>query len=233
MFSADVVLAKHDFSPKNGPVPNRTAQGTVPIFAARWTLRMLTRIIAAKMGLSPVRRGRGQVHVFGRRCSRKTRFLAEKWTSPQPTARGLSQFSRRGGRAAANPHYRRENGTVPLAPRKGTGPCFRPTLFAPNTSSRRKMDQSPTGPHRGLSQFSRRGGHCACEPALSPRKWDCPPCAAEGDRSMFSADVVLAQTRFLAEKWTSPQPDRSRLPIGRGRRPGNSTSPGHRPGKTG
>ena len=24
MFSADVVLAKHDYSPKNGPVPNRT-----------------------------------------------------------------------------------------------------------------------------------------------------------------------------------------------------------------
>ena len=32
--------------------------------------------------------------------------------------RGLSRFSRRGGYCAANRHYRRENGTVPLAPRE-------------------------------------------------------------------------------------------------------------------
>ena len=29
---------------------------------------------------------------------------------------------------------------------KGTGPCFRPTVFPQNTSSRRKMDQSPSRP---------------------------------------------------------------------------------------
>ena len=34
-------------------------------------------------------------------------------------------------------------GTVPFAARKGTGPCFRPTLFSQTTSFRRKMDQSP------------------------------------------------------------------------------------------
>ena len=34
-------------------------------------------------------RGRGQVHVFGRRFSRKTRLPAEKWTSPRPTCERL------------------------------------------------------------------------------------------------------------------------------------------------
>ncbi len=34
--------------------------------------------------------------------------------------------------------------TVPLAARKGTGPCFRPTLLSQSTASRRKMDHSPT-----------------------------------------------------------------------------------------
>ena len=33
MFSADVVLAKHDFSPKNGPVPNRTVNAYPARFA--------------------------------------------------------------------------------------------------------------------------------------------------------------------------------------------------------
>ena len=41
-------------------------------------------VLAAKMGLSPLRRERGQVHVFGRRFFRQTRFPAEKWTSPRP-----------------------------------------------------------------------------------------------------------------------------------------------------
>ena len=39
-------------------------------------------------------------------------------------------------------------GLSPLRRVKGTGPCFRPTLLSPNTISRRKMDQSPTGVRR-------------------------------------------------------------------------------------
>jgi hypothetical protein len=35
------------------------------------------------MGLSPSRRQRGQVHVFGRRVACQTRLRAEKWTSPR------------------------------------------------------------------------------------------------------------------------------------------------------
>jgi hypothetical protein len=58
---------------------------------------------------------------------------------------GLSRFSRRGGRCYASGLIRRENGTVPLAPRKGTGPCFRPIVFSRKISFRRKMDQSPSG----------------------------------------------------------------------------------------
>ena len=45
-------------------------------------------VLAAKMGLSPLRRERGQVHVFGRRFLRQTRFPAEKWTSPHPGCLG-------------------------------------------------------------------------------------------------------------------------------------------------
>ena len=42
MFSADIFFAKHDFPPKNGPVPIQAVsayQGTVPIFAAEKTLQ--------------------------------------------------------------------------------------------------------------------------------------------------------------------------------------------------
>jgi hypothetical protein len=54
---------------------------------------------------------------------------------PVTVHRGLSQFSRRFRHHIAKPPYRRENGTVPLAPRKGTGPFFdrrfsRKTRFA-------------------------------------------------------------------------------------------------------
>ena len=41
-------------------------------------------VLAAKMGLSPLPRERGQVHVFGRRFFRPTRCPAEKWTSSHP-----------------------------------------------------------------------------------------------------------------------------------------------------
>jgi hypothetical protein len=43
------------------------------------------------MGLSPSRRGRGQVHAFGRHFLRQSRFPAEKWTSPQPARERLPQ----------------------------------------------------------------------------------------------------------------------------------------------
>jgi prepilin-type N-terminal cleavage/methylation domain-containing protein len=56
---------------------------------------------------------------------------------------GLSRFSRRDACCHRERVFRRENGTVPLAPRKGTGPCFRPSVYLQYASCRRKMDQSP------------------------------------------------------------------------------------------
>jgi len=43
---------------------------------------------------------------------------------------------------------------------------------------------------RGLSRFSRR----------SPRKWDCPPRAAKGDRSMFSACASISDKASSGRK---------------------------------
>ena len=53
--------------------------------------------------------------------------------------------------------------------------------------------------HRGLSRFSRRKGRHRRIDVLAA-KMGLSPCAAKGDRSMFSADVFLRQTRFPAEK---------------------------------
>ena len=50
------------------------------------------------------------------------------------------------GEAVFVPIVAAKMGLSPLAPQKGTGPCFRPRSFPRNTISRRKMDQSPTGP---------------------------------------------------------------------------------------
>ena len=55
-----------------------------PNFRGAANVALPTYVSASKMGLSPWCRERGQVHVFGRRFSRQTRFSAEKWTSPQP-----------------------------------------------------------------------------------------------------------------------------------------------------
>jgi hypothetical protein len=40
--------------------------------------------------------------------------------------------------------------------------------------------------------------------AFSPRKWDCPPRAVEGDRSMFSADAFRAKHAFPPENGPVP-----------------------------
>ncbi len=58
--------------------------GDCPNFRGAENVALRAYLSAAKMGLSPWGRQRGQVHVFGRRFSRRTRFAAEKWTSPQP-----------------------------------------------------------------------------------------------------------------------------------------------------
>jgi len=60
--------------------------------------------------------------------------------------RGLSQFSRRDSRPVENTLDRRENGTVPLAPREGDRSMFSACVFTPNSFFGRKMDQSPAGP---------------------------------------------------------------------------------------
>ena len=73
-------------------------------------------VLAAKMGLSPLRRERGQVHVFGRRFLRQTRFPAEKWTSPRPRRERL-------------PFHQTCQRESPLRspPGNGSGPRFRPS----------------------------------------------------------------------------------------------------------
>ena len=43
----------------------------------------------------------------------------------------------------------------------------------------------------------RGGKDVTRELTFSPRKWDCPPCAAKGDRSLFSAYVFCAKHDFL------------------------------------
>lgn len=61
-----------------------SVHGDCPNFRGVRDVALKNRLTAAKMGLSPWRLERGQVHVFGRRFSRQTCLPAEKWTSPQP-----------------------------------------------------------------------------------------------------------------------------------------------------
>ena len=66
--------------------------GDCPDFRGGKDVTRELKILAAKMGLSPLRRERGQVHVFGRRFLLQTRFPAEKWTSPHPGCERLRRF---------------------------------------------------------------------------------------------------------------------------------------------
>jgi hypothetical protein len=65
--------------------------------------------------------------------------------SPSVTVHGdCPDFRGAKPRCIAIGRCRRENGTVPLARRKGTGLCSRPEAYLPKTSFGREMDQSPT-----------------------------------------------------------------------------------------
>ena len=69
----------------------------------------------------------------------------QRETRRRTAVAGLSRFSRRVGPSVADERVRREDGTVLLVARRGTGPCFRPMLSSQNTSSHRNMDQPPAG----------------------------------------------------------------------------------------
>ena len=89
---------------------------------------------------------------------------------------------------------------------KGTGSCFRPTLFSPNTISCRKMDQSPTGPREG-DRFMFSADVVLAKHDFLPKNGPVPNRPREGDRPMFSADVVLAKHDFLPKN--GPVPNRT------------------------
>jgi len=72
------------------------------------------------------------------RRSPEWRAVGVKKTGSQKTRRFISNYRGSPGRAVVSFEY--------LAPRKGTGPCFRPAVCSKRTSSRRKMDQSPNWP---------------------------------------------------------------------------------------
>ena len=57
----------------------------------------------------PSRHGRGQVHVFGRRISRKTSLLAEKWTSPQRAHQQSDQGDGSGRRSVQADEFQRQH----------------------------------------------------------------------------------------------------------------------------
>ena len=81
-------MGRYDFKFKGGPAmvmaSGNRSQGTVPIFAAQKTLMQQLTILPRKWDCPPCAAGRGQVHVFGRPFAHEMRFMAEKWTSPQP-----------------------------------------------------------------------------------------------------------------------------------------------------
>ena len=68
-------------------VLSKRSQGTVPIFAARRT-SLCERGFAAKMGLSPLRRGRGQVRVFGQHRSAECVFQPKNGPVPNRSVNG-------------------------------------------------------------------------------------------------------------------------------------------------
>ena len=61
--------------------------------------------------------------------------------------------------------------------------------------------------HRGLSRFLRRRGYCTANPHDRRENGTVPLAPREGDRSMFSADVVLAKHDFSPKN--GPVPNRA------------------------
>ena len=98
-------------------------------------------IAGRRVGRGAGGHGAGASAAGARRLGRVSRA---PWTTGIPT-RGLSRFSRRERHCRANKRFRRENGTVPLAAPKGTGPCFRPTIGLP---TRRHLAEKWTSPRR-------------------------------------------------------------------------------------
>ena len=60
----------------------------------------------------------------------------------------------------------------------------------------RRSRSSQRQPFTGDCPDFRGGKDVTRELTFSPRKWDCPPCAVKGDRSMFLADVFCAKHDF-------------------------------------
>ena len=67
--------------------------------------------------------------------------------------------------------------------------------------------------HRGLSRFLRRRGYCAANPHYRRENGTVPLMPPEGDRSMFSANVVLAKHDFSPKN--GPVPNRTVNAYGR------------------
>ena len=88
------------------------SRGDCPDFrGANWRRLQNKPVFAAKMGLSPLRDGRGQVHVFGLHFRRNGQSTGRKME--QSPTKGTVPFSRRNGSSPKQSTVRRENRDSP------------------------------------------------------------------------------------------------------------------------